>query len=65
MKLIDLYEYLDFCIPVLIQQMHPKEILYDGMLCYIPMTLAHIEVYLISFDSKENKWVIYYEGESK
>ena len=65
MKFIDLYAYLDFCIPVRIQQMYPSKILYDGILPYTPITLAFIEVYLISFDSKENKWVIYYEGDEK
>lgn len=36
MKIIDIYEYLDPCIPVIIQQMRPIRELYKGVLCLAP-----------------------------
>lgn len=62
MKFIELYEYLDFCIHIEVIQMYPKKTLYVGRLALAPMTLANIEIYLISFNLRENRFVIYYEG---
>lgn len=61
MKLIDVYKYLDFCMPVNIQHKYTKETVYSGTLCYFPVMLAELEVSFISFDTNENRWIIYYE----
>ena len=65
MKFINLYEYLDFCIPIEVKQMYPNKMLYVGRLSLAPMTLANIEIYLVSFDLRKNRFVIYYEGDKE
>lgn len=65
MKLIDIYEYLDFCIPVKVQQIYPKKVLYNGLLCNIPMSLANIEIFLISYGKDDKSWMIYFEGDKE
>lgn len=63
MKLIDIYKYLDFCMPANIQNKYTKDTLYSGTLCYFPVMLAELEVSLITFDSQNNCWIIYCKGD--
>lgn len=65
MKIIDIYEYLDFCIPARVQQMTPKKVMYSGLLGNIPLSLANIEIFLISYDKSDNSWVIYFESDEE
>ena len=65
MKFIDLYDTLDFCFPIKVQEVRSNETLYVGSLSSAPMTLASIEVYLVSFNTKENQFIIYFEEDKE
>ena len=65
MKFIDLYDYLDFSFPIDVRCLHPTKRLYKGVLSKAPMTLANIEVYLVSFDLTEGRFIIYYEEDEE